>query len=110
MKSVDYIKFLPDRAAQCRFIVPHRLDFCSGFGRTPARARQEIMQTVWQPKSCTVSEIHLGKGSKQPIIAAFVYGLDFGKCLTDHGLEKIHGTLVHALMNSFRGYLHLLVQ
>src|SRR4030095_14046676 len=92
------------------FIVPHRLDFCSGFGRTPARARQEIMQTVWQPKSCTVSEIPLGKGGKQTIIADVVSGLDFGKCLTDHVLEKSHGTLVHALMNSFRGYLHLLVQ
>ena len=68
------------------------------------------MQTVGKCKPGTISEIHLGKGGKQPIIADFVYGLDFGKCLTEHVLEKSHGTLVHALMNGFRRHLHLLVQ
>jgi hypothetical protein len=37
------------------------------------------------------------------------YGLDFGKRLTDHRLEKSYGTLVHALLHGFRRYLHLLV-
>src|SRR4051794_35632223 len=92
------------------FIVPHRLDFCSSFCRTPARARQEIRQTVWQPQPWTVSEIHLSKGGKQPIIADAGYGLDCGKRVTAHILEKSHGTLVHALMHGCRRYLHVLVQ
>jgi hypothetical protein len=31
------------------------------------------MQTFWQLKTCTVSEIHLGKEGKQPIIADCFY-------------------------------------
>src|SRR4029450_12448661 len=92
------------------FIVPHRLDFCSGFCRTPARAREEIMQTFWQLKTCTVSEIHLGKEGKQPIIADCFYGLYFAQRLMDHVLKKSQRTLVHALMEGFRRHLHLLVQ
>src|SRR5713101_7287940 len=92
------------------FIVPHRLDFRSGFCRTPSRARKEIMQTFWKLKTGTVSEIHLGKVCEKPIIADFFYGLDFRQRLTDHVLKESKRTLVHALMNGFRRTLHLLVQ
>jgi len=68
------------------------------------------MQTFWKLKTCTVSEIHLGKGGKQPVIADCFYGLYFCKRLTDHVLKKSQRTLVHALMNGFRRHLHLLVQ
>jgi hypothetical protein len=92
------------------FIVPHRLDFGSGFCRAPSRAWKEIMQTVWQLKPCTVSEIHLSKIGKQPIITDFFYGLYFGQHLTDHVLKKRKRPLVHTLMDGFRRHLYLLVQ
>ena len=68
------------------------------------------MQTFWKLKTCTVSEIPLGKVGKQPIIANFFYGWYFCQRLTDHVLKKSKRPLVHALMNGFRRHLHLLVQ
>ena len=61
------------------FIVPHGLDLGSGCRRTPPRAGKEIMQTIGECKTCTISEIHLGKVGKQPVIADLRYGLDFGR-------------------------------
>src|SRR3989454_10492566 len=92
------------------FIVPHGLYFGPGCRRTPPRAGKEIVQTVGEFKTCTISEIHLGKVGKQPVIADFFYGLYFGQRLPEHVLKKTQRTLVHALMNGFRRHLHLLVQ
>src|SRR5678816_3675603 len=95
-------------AKHTAFIVPHRLNFGPGFGRTPSRAGKQLRQTVWQSKTGTVSEIHLGKGSKKPISAHGFEGLDFGKRLADHVLKKNKRVLVHALMQSFRRHFHML--
>ena len=95
-------------AKHTAFIVPHRLNFGPGFGRTPSRAGKQIRQTVWQSKTGTVSEIHLGKGGKEPLSAHFFEGLDFGKRLADHVLKKNKRALVHALMNGFRRHFHML--
>ena len=70
------------------FIVPHGLNFGSGCRRTPPRAGKEIVQTIGEFKTCTISEIHLGKVGKQPVIADLFYGLDFGKRLPEHVLQK----------------------
>jgi hypothetical protein len=68
------------------------------------------VQTLGECKTCTISEIHLGKGGKQPVIADFFYGLYFGQRTPEHVLKKSQRTLVHALMDGFRRHLDLLVQ
>ena len=70
------------------FIVPHGLNFGSGCRRTPPRAGKEIVQTIGEFKTCTISEIHLGKVGKQPVIADLFYGLDFGKRLPEMSCRK----------------------
>src|SRR5262245_66502314 len=92
------------------FIVPHSLDFGPSCRRTPPRAGKELVQTVGESKTCTISKIHFSKVGKQPVIADFFSSLDFGKRSPEQVLKKSQRPLVHALMNGFRRYLHLLVQ
>src|SRR5262249_57029069 len=61
-------------AQHTAFIVPHRLNFGSGFGRTPSRAGKQLHQTVWESKTGTISEIHFAKGGKE-LIRTHVLGL-----------------------------------
>ena len=91
-------------------IVPHGVNFGPSFGRTPARAGAGLVQGFWQSKAGAVSEIHMRKGGKQSIITHVFEGLDFGKGLTEHGLKKSNGLLVHPLVNGFRRDVHLLAQ
>src|SRR5215475_12997179 len=92
------------------FIVPHGLDFGSSGRCAPPRAGKELVQTVGKGKTCTISEIDLGKVGKQPVMADVFYGLDFGKRLLEHVLQKSQRTRGHALMDGFRRHRYLLVQ
>ena len=87
-------------------IIPHGWHFGAGVGRTPPRARQGLVQTVWPCNTSTVGEIHLGKAGKEPSITHFCEGLDFRKRLADHVLKKGRGAFVPALMHRFRRSLH----
>src|SRR5262249_16046426 len=92
------------------FIVPHGLDFGSSCRCAPPRAGKELVQTVGECKTCTMSEIDLGKVGKEPVMGDVFYGLDFGKRLPEQVLQNSQRTLVQALMDGFRRHRHLLVQ